>query len=457
MKRSAGAEGPRGLLVGLVIIVASALAACGGESAVFPRDGAADVPQDSGGAGHGGTAGGGEAGTAGTAGSDGGAADLSSSDAPLDQTSDQTVDGVSCSNDTDCMTSQFCSARACAPRFGNLAGNGDVEYGSIAGWYGVFGGGGTLLVSDTTAAGYAHGGRYSAQATFRSQLYHGPAYKLPTGPGKYILSGWAFQKDDSSVGVNLQVSIACATTTQYFAPTSAPVSQNVWTSFAAIVDTAAMATTPAGDCLATGTTPGGVKLSRVFINQSVDPLPDAAAVAFPDLFLDDLVVQVTDGHNLVGNSNFEGAFTDGWTGGGGTVTVSSALAKTGTHSLVVSGRTVPTAGPSYALPLGAARYSVVFQGLHTGTSPHGLVLQASYTCLGGSPTLAGPIATVAAVATSTWTQLSGTVALPPADAPAGCRLTDASVYLRQAETGTCGGGIECPDLFVDDVSVVIPP
>ena len=50
------------------------------------------------------------------------------------------------------------------PGWATWQANGDLEYGTTAGWYGVFGGGGTLLVSDTTAAGFAHGGRYSAQA-----------------------------------------------------------------------------------------------------------------------------------------------------------------------------------------------------------------------------------------------------------------------------------------------------
>lgn len=47
---------------------------------------------------------------------------------------------------------------------------------------------------------------------------------------------------------------------------------------------------------------------------------------------------------------------------------------------------------------------------------------------------------------------------PPASAPAGCKLTQAAVYLQQ-EGGTCGadGGIECPDLYVDDVAITVAP
>jgi hypothetical protein len=423
LKRSV--QGIRGLVVGLAITLAFAAAgACGGESALFARDGGSAGATETGGTGAGGSGEGG-------AESVDASLDVSSVDATMDQSSDQAVDGPGgCSADTDCTTTQFCSARACVSRRGNLAANGDLEYGTPAGWYGVFGGGGTLLVSDTTAAGYAHAGRYSAQATLRTQLYHGPAYRLPNGLGKYTITGWAFQKDDASIPGSFQLVITCATTTQYLPPAAGTLTQNVWTQFSTTFDTSAMATTPAGDCSSAGTTPGGVKLARI-------------------------VVQVTDGHNLVGNSNFEGGFTDGWTGGGATMTISSTIAKTGTKSLAVSGRTTTTVGPSYAMPIGAAEYNVVLNGLHTGASPHGLVLQSTYTCLGGTPMVAPSIATVSNLAANTWTQIGGTVALPPPDAPAGCQLTDAAVSVRQAETGTCGSTVECPDLFVDDISITL--
>jgi hypothetical protein len=69
--------------------------------------------------------------------------------------------------------------------------------------------------------------------------------------------------------------------------------------------------------------------------------------------------------------------------------------------------------------------------------------------------VAPSIATVSNLAANTWTQIGGTVALPPPDAPAGCQLTDAAVSVRQAETGTCGSTVECPDLFVDDISITL--
>jgi hypothetical protein len=434
--------GARGLVVGLAVALV-ATGACKGESALFARDSGA-----AGATGNGGTTGDGGTGMGGT-----GEADAGQMDADNDASaSDGAVDGArGCSGDTDCTTTQFCSARACGPRLGNLAANGDLEYGTPAGWYGIFGGGGTLLVSDTTAAGYAHAGRYSAQATLRTQLYHGPAYRLPTGPGKYTISGWAFQKDDASIGGSFQLIIICPSATQYLPPVAATLPQNVWTRFSATFDTTTVSTTPAGDCSSAGTTPGGVKLARIVVNQAANGTP----VMFPDLFMDDVVVQVTDGHNLVGNSNFEGGFTDGWTAGGASVIISSTIAKTGTHSLAVTGRTTTTVGPSYAMPLGAAEYNVVFNALHTGANPHDLVLQATYTCLGGSPAVAPATTTAPSVAANVWTPIGGTIALPPPDAPVGCQLTDAAISVRQAEGGSCGGGVECPDLYVDDVSITL--
>ena len=63
--------------------------------------------------------------------------------------------------------------------------------------------------------------------------------------------------------------------------------------------------------------------------------------------------------------------------------------------------------------------------------------------------------TAPSVAANVWTAIGGTIALPPPDAPVGCQLTDAAISVRQAEGGSCGGGIECPDLYVDDVSITL--
>ena len=70
---------------------------------------------------------------------------------------------------------------------------------------------------------------------------------------------------------------------------------------------------------------------------------------YPDLYLDDLVVQVTDGHNLVGNPNFEAGLADGWSLSAGlsTVTIDSTAAHGGTKSMHQTGRSIPAAGPRW--------------------------------------------------------------------------------------------------------------
>src|SRR5207245_2098417 len=140
---------------------------------------------------------------------------------------------------------------------------------------------------------------------------------------------------------------------------------------------------------------------------------------------------VTDGHNLVGNPNFEAGTTAGWSQTGGTLAVSTAWAHSGTNSLVDAARTQIYQGQSWNLPIGTAKYNVVFYVLHSGSLPHSLILQPTYTCGTGAPQYPAPAGTLSNVAGGNWNQLSGTVTFPPADAPAGCQLTSASLYLQQ--------------------------
>ena len=122
-------------------------------------------------------------------------------------------------------------------------------------------------------------------------------------------------------------------------------------------------------------------------------------------------------------------------------------------SLGVTTRTTSTSGPSYRLPIGAARYNVTFHVLHTDVGAHDLVLQPSYTCLGGTQTTTPPIAMEVALPGDTWTTLSGMVTLPPLDATPGCKLTQAEVHVEQ-EAGACDT-IMCPDIYIDDASITL--
>jgi hypothetical protein len=210
------------------------------------------------------------------------------------------------------------------------------------------------------------------------------------------------------------------------------------------------------DCLPTGENPGMVRSAQLYLNHT-----DETGGIYPDLYLDDVVVQVTDGHNLVGNPNFEAGLPDGWSlsGGSSTLSVSSTVAHGGTHSLQQATRSLPSAGPRYALPIGAARYAISFWVQHGGAQTHDLILQPTYTCVGGALTMPPPIKTLAAVPGHMWMQLSGTAVFPPANAPAGCKLSSAAVYVQHEGTacGTGTGQVECPDLFIDDASITVAP
>src|SRR6185295_13840331 len=103
----------------------------------------------------------------------------------------------------------------------------------------------------------------------------------------------------------------------------------VWTKITGTVDLAAIA-----GCNPS-TTDGVVDSAIAYLNQTGTEMPTPT----PDLFIDDLVVTVTDGHNLVGNPNFEAGTTAGWSQTGGTLVVSTAKAHGGTNSLVDALRT----------------------------------------------------------------------------------------------------------------------
>src|SRR3954466_11670209 len=116
------------------------------------------------------------------------------------------------------------------------------------------------------------------------------------------------QQDDPSINGLVQIQVNCNTDAQYVTVQSGgfglPLPMGAVTKFSATVDTSGLP----DDCLATATPPGVIKSALLYLNQSAVGTP----VDFPDLYLDDLVVQVADDHNLIGNPNFEAGVTDGW-------------------------------------------------------------------------------------------------------------------------------------------------
>jgi hypothetical protein len=286
---------------------------------------------------------------------------------------------------------------------------------------------------------------------------------MPTGVGTYNISAWVMQKDWAmTVGGVLTVVVTCrdANPTPYylnFASVSMP--QNTWVMVSGTLDFTT-ASTPAADC---GPATGLVRSAQLYLNQSTACGGDSGAtMACPDLYMDDLVVSATDGHNLIGNPSFEAGATDGW--GVSALSAKNEIVTTvahdGTHSLHEYQRTTPQAGPRYTLPIGYARYNVSFWVMHSGTVNRTLILQPTYTCLSG--TAQTPTATVTApnVAPNVWTHLNGTITLPPAGAtPQGCKMVAASVYVTQDGVGMpCGTGtgqVECPDLFLDETTITV--
>jgi hypothetical protein len=359
---------------------------------------------------------------------------------------------TSCTSDADC-NGGFCSAGSCVASNSvtpvNLAGNGNLEYNATSGWVTS---GGTLALK--TGAGLVHGGTYSIADTGRTANYMGPSYALPTGAGKYNITAWAMQNTDPTFGsgvLQYQLNCGAANSPNYLPVGNYGVSlpQGVWTKITGTIDLAA---TGGCDPSLTG---GVVDSVSAYLNQTAAEVPTAT----PDLFMDDLVVTVTDGHNLVGNPNFEAGTTAGWSNTGGVMAVSTAQAHGGTNSLVDATRMQNYQGPKWNLPIGTAQYKAVFYALHTGSLPHTLMLQPVYTCGAGGQQFPSSVGVASNVAGGTWNQLSATVTFPPADAPAGCQLTSAGIYVQQ-EGGNCGTGagqIECPDIYIDDVSITLAP
>jgi len=99
--------------------------------------------------------------------------------------------------------------------------------------------------------------------------------------------------------------------------------------------------------------------------------------------------------------------------------------------------------------------------MHTGTNPHPLVIQPSYTCTGGTQklgaqiTLPGTGGNPGLADPGTWVTLTGTVTLPPASETAGCVLSQAALVLQQGDVGACST-VECPDLYLDEASATLP-
>jgi hypothetical protein len=387
---------------------------------------------------------------------------------------------TTCTDGTACVTGGFCGAGSCVGPTPNLAGNGDAEDGITPppGW--------SSINSNTGVSSSAHTGMYSIAGTGRTAYWNGPGYYIPTGLGKYDVSVWAMQNqvegDPPLITGVLQLRLICASGAPYYlngTVASEPMPQGTWVNFTGEFNSA-MDSNTGSDCAPdnhNGFLPGVVQSAIVFLQDSTND-PSISMNKYVDFYMDDLVVTVPDSHNLVGNPTFEDSakVVAGWTGnsvGTGSLGVTSMYAHMGTQSLQQTKRTLPGTGIRFALPIGAANYAITIYATHSGAVAHTLRLQAAYICLhdpvtipptyrtktifqtGGSSGTADPKA-------GTWVALSGTFAFPPANAPADCQqMTDVDFWVTQGDgdsatgCGTGTGQIECPDLFVDDASVML--
>jgi hypothetical protein len=367
--------------------------------------------------------------------------------------------GTSCSDDSGCAKNAFCGAATCVGT-PNIAGNGDLEYGSSFFWSAV---NGTSSVGVTMTG--PHDGMYAVSDTARTALYLGPGYALPTGQGIYNISVWARHTDPNwptLTGV-LQVRVICKDTNTIWYPfvvQAQTLMPGTWALMSGTIDTRQGV---GADCAPVN---GGLVRSAVlYLNQSQLETctgPTGGGPVCPDLYMDDLVVNTTDGHNLIGNPNFEAGAPDGWGVSSGmasqAVVTTFAHSGTGTHSLRQYNRQLPVTGPKWLLPSGYGRYNVSLWVMQNGLAAHDLTPMATYTCQGGTAQSIPAGMTMMGVAPGVWTQLTGTVTVPPPNAPAGCKLTNAAIYVMQ-EGSTCGAGagqVECPDLYIDDASITMP-
>jgi len=157
--------------------------------------------------------------------------------------------------------------------------------------------------------------------------------------------------------------------------------------------------------------------------------------------------------NLITNSGFETNAT-GWSvfGGGATIATSTAEAKSGTHSLLVTGRTQTYQGPQYNLlnvVTSGTSYSLSVWGRLADTNPTGsLIATMRYTCTGG--TNAGDNfsqwVSATAASASSWTELKGVKAFPTCGG--GGSLTAAWLYI-ESPTATLS-------YYIDEVVLTSP-
>lgn len=296
----------------------------------------------------------------------------------------------------------------------NIIANGDFEAGT-ASWFAF--GPATLATSSD-----AHSGTTAAIASNRSADWNGIATNLtslvvPTAT--YRASAWLKVSGAATSPIRLTAAARCAGGATQFIPVAAGTgTDSAWTEIGGSLQIP--------DCTLEDVT-----------------LYAEGPAAGVDLLLDDVRVWQSNGGlgaSVIANGGFE-SDTNGWFGFGAvTVAPSSARARTGTQSALVSGRTASWNGLATSVlglvtPGRSYRATGFAQVGGAASVPVNFTLQSA--CDGGAATFT-PIASATASDTS-WVTLEGTLVVPD------CNLTTAIFYIEGAPASV--------DIYLDDVSL----
>lgn len=287
----------------------------------------------------------------------------------------------------------------------NLIGNGGFELGT-SGWAPF---GASLGTSTTTV----HGGATAGVSSGRTASWQGPSHFLPTGAGSYAVSLYALQDSAETLDLMLSAKLVCNGAESFTTVNTTSAAPDTWVELAGTL-----------------AVPTGCTTVQLYVQQG-------GGSTFPDIFVDDLVVNAESPFNLLGNGDAELGTSD-WSPFGAGLDVTTAVVHGGSQAIVASGRTASWQGPSHFLPTGQGAYAVsLFARQDSGASVE-LMLSAKLVCNG-----AETFSTIAAAnaASGTWVELAGTL-----NVPAGC--TTVQAYVQQ------NGGSSFPDLYADDLSAV---
>jgi endo-1,4-beta-xylanase len=161
-----------------------------------------------------------------------------------------------------------------------------------------------------------------------------------------------------------------------------------------------------------------------------------------DLFLDHVSVRAKQAANIVSNGTFESG-TNGWYTYSGTASSTTARAHSGTHSLLIGGRTgnAPAVTDLSQVVTKGASYNVSFWVSIGGAASANVNLTQKVVC-DGQTTYSWFVNPVA-VTDGQWVELKGSLNIPNCN-----NLSEVQIFAEGPAAGV--------DMYVDDVNVYIP-